>query len=64
MATVRFENVKQHTWYKISLFADHCKAYNRTIDYFEVKFDGKWWRDINNVQYSVYAVFDIDDELA
>lgn len=64
MAKVRFENIEYDRWYRISLFADQCKVNGRTIAYFEAKFDGQWWRDINNVQYSVYSVFDIDDELA
>jgi hypothetical protein len=64
MASVRFKDVEQGRWYRISLFSDHCKAYNRTIEYFEARLDGQSWKDIKEVQYSVYSVFDIDDELA
>lgn len=64
VAKVRFENIEHNRWYRISLYADHCKAYNRTIEYFEAKFNGKWWVDIGDKEYSVYSVFDIDDELA
>lgn len=64
MAIIRFPNIENNRWYKISLFADHCKANNRTIEPFEAKFNGEWWEDINGVQYSVYSVIFIDDELA
>jgi len=64
MALVKFNNVERDRWYNISLFANLCKEYNRSIERFEAKFDGEYWVDINGIKYSVYAVIFIDDELA
>lgn len=64
MAIIKFKDILPNCWYNISLYADHCKAYNRTTEPFEAKFDGEWWVDINGVKYSVYSVIFIDDELA
>lgn len=64
MAIVKFEKVQKDVWYNISLFANKCKSYGRTINYFEATFDGESWRDINDIEYHVDDIIFINDELA